>query len=135
MIVDASVWVAAVLEQDGHHRISLAFVEQLAQAGRRVSVPLLTWVEIAGAITRRTGDAASGIRAVSLFSAQPWVRGVLLDDRLAAEATRLAAGLRLRGADAVYVALASLRREPLLTLDREMLERAAAAIEVLSPAR
>jgi hypothetical protein len=31
--------------------------------------------------------------------------------------------------------MASLRREPLLTLDREMLERAGAAVEVLSPAR
>lgn|GEM_PF-251792 len=135
MIVGASIRVAAVLEQNVHRHIGQAFLERFAPAGRKASVPLLAWAEIAGAIARRTGDAASATRAVGFFGAQPWVRGVPLDAGLAGEATRVAAGLRLRGADAVDVALASLRREPLLTPDREMIERAGDVVQVLAPER
>jgi predicted nucleic acid-binding protein len=46
---------------------------------------------------------------------------------------RLAARLRLRGADAVYVALAAAYREPLITLDAEMFERASGVAEAFTP--
>jgi len=46
---------------------------------------------------------------------------------------RLAAKLRLRGADAVYVALAATCREPLITLDAEMLERGRGVVEAFTP--
>jgi predicted nucleic acid-binding protein len=41
---------------------------------------------------------------------------------------------RLRGADAVYVALAAMRHLPLITLDAEVLERTPASVECLTPA-
>ncbi|MBK8119842.1 MAG: hypothetical protein IPK39_12190 [Sulfuritalea sp.] len=40
---------------------------------------------------------------------------------------------RLRGVDAVYVALTATCREPLITLDTEMLERARGVTTVLTP--
>ena len=46
---------------------------------------------------------------------------------------RLTAKLRLRGADAVYVALAAICSEPLITLDAEMLERARGIADVFTP--
>ena len=42
--------------------------------------------------------------------------------------------MRLRGADAVYVALALLMNSPLVTWDKEQLTRAAPIIETLAPA-
>ncbi|MDO8341485.1 MAG: PIN domain-containing protein, partial [Candidatus Woesebacteria bacterium] len=96
-------------------------------------VPLLVWAEIAGAVARRTGDTDRGIKVSELIAAKIWVRGVPLDASLASESMRLAAKLRLRGADAVYVALAATSREPLITLDAEMLERARGVAEVFTP--
>ncbi len=49
---------------------------------------------------------------------------MLIDEPLTRGATDIAIRQRLRGADAVYVALASQRDGMLITLDREMLERA-----------
>lgn len=133
MIVDASVWVASVLDKDAHHEVSLAFMHRFVKERQIATVPVLVWAEIAGAVARRTGDTDRGLKAAGLITAQVWVRGVPLDTSLASESMRLAATLRLRGADAVYVALAATYREPLITLDAEMLERARGVAEVFTP--
>ena len=48
-------------------------------------------------------------------------------------AAEVAADLRLRGADAVYVAAARLLRVPLVTWDREQQQRAGAVVVVQMP--
>lgn len=68
-----------------------------------------------------------------LLAGKSWVRAMPMDATSANESMRLAARLRLRGADAVYVALAAACREPLITLDAEMLERGRGVAEVLTP--
>lgn len=133
MIVDASVWVASVLMEDARHEISLAFMHRFVTERQIATLPLLAWAEIAGAVARRTGDADRGLKAAGLVTAQAWVRGVPLDASLANESMRLAAKLRLRGADAIYVALAVTYREALITLDAEMLERARGVADVFTP--
>ena len=133
MIVDASVWVASVLKEDAHHDVSLVFLHRFVMERQLATVPLLVWAEIAGAVARRTGDTGRGMKVAELITAKIWVRGVPLDASLASEAMRLAAKLRLRGADAVYVALAAAYREPLITLDAERLERARGVAEVFTP--
>lgn len=133
MIVDASVWVASVLEKDAHHQVSLAFMHRFVKEQQIATLPLLVWAEIAGAVARRTGDTDRGMKVAELIAAKIWVRGVPLDASLASESMRLAASLRLRGADAVYVALATTCREPLITLDSEMLERARGVADVFTP--
>lgn len=52
----------------------------------------------------------------------------------ARRAAKLAAALRLRGADAVYVALALEYGATLVTWDAEMLQRAPAAMLTMTPA-
>jgi predicted nucleic acid-binding protein len=133
MIVDASVWVASVLDKDVHHEVSLAFMHRFVMERQIATVPLLVWAEISGAVARRTGHTDRGMKVAELIAAKIWVRGVPLDASLASESMRLAAKLRLRGADAVYVALAATCREPLITLDAEMLERARGVAEAFTP--
>lgn len=133
MIIDASIWVASVIETDAHHAISLAFLRRFVTEQQIAVVPLLAWAEIAGAVARRTGDTARGMKVVSVLAAKTWVRGVPLEAALASTSTDLAARLRLRGADAVYVALAATMHAPLLTLDGEMLARARTEVETYTP--
>jgi len=133
VIVDASVWVARFLEVDRHHEIARSCVTALLERESRLAIPVLAWPEIAGAVARRTGVAENGGNAVNAIRAVRWIESVAIDPSLAETATRIASNLKLRGADAVYIALAVARKAPLITLDREMLERARGVAEVLTP--
>lgn len=133
MIVDASVWVARFLDVDRHHVVATACITALLERDSRLVIPVLAWPEVAGAITRRTGATSDGQDAVDIIRALRWIESVPMDQSLAHEAVKIASSRRLRGADAVYVALAVARKEPLITLDTEMLERARGVAEVLTP--
>ena len=133
MIVDASVWVARFLAADRHHGVAMACITALLERESRLVIPVLAWPEVAGTIARRTGVAENGHDAVGIIRGLRWIESIPLDQSLAHEATQIAGSRRLRGADAVYVALAVMRRVPLITLDAEMLERARGVADVFTP--
>ena len=96
-------------------------------------LPALALAEIGGAIGRISDDK---VRARAVVRRVQRLRSVhihALDYDLAIAATNLAIDLRIRGADAVYVALAARLSLPLVTWDQELLERAAGRIEVRTP--
>ena len=56
-----------------------------------------------------------------------------LDEPSAIDAARLASDLQIRGADAVYVALAQQLSLPLIAWDQEQLSRAATIVQTWTP--
>lgn len=132
-VVDASVWVSRLVPQDVHHAQSRSWLEQYTAAGKLLVAPVLLLPEVAGAVARRTGLSELGQQAIQAILRIPGLHLVTLDGRLGLEAARLAADLRLRGADAVYVAVAHRLRLPLITWDEEQRLRAATAIVVRTP--
>ncbi len=72
-------------------------------------------------------------RALKFIESIPGLRLVPVDHRLGRASADLAVRLKLRGADAVYVAVASHLKIPLVTLDAEQRERAKDLIEVRTP--
>ena len=52
---------------------------------------------------------------------------------LAEQAAVIAGDFRIRGCDAIYVALASQLEDCLVTLDQQQLERAAAIVDIRKP--
>lgn len=133
MIIDASVWVAAFLANDANHDASAAVLRALVQSKQQAATPVLALPEIAGAIARQTGDNKLAVAAVAFLGKQAWLEFVEVDELLARISTDIAIQQRLRGADAVYVALASQRDGMLITLDREMLERAPTSVTACTP--
>jgi predicted nucleic acid-binding protein len=101
--------------------------------GATVVSPVLALPEIAGAVARRTSRESLGMRATEMVLRLPNIRLVPLDLRLSRLAADIAARLRVRGADAVYVGLAKALNIPLLTWDREQTERARPEIDVIAP--
>src|SRR2546426_8527336 len=89
--------------------------------------------EVAAAVARRTGDPRLARRAVDAVLRLPALRLVQVDDVLARSAAGIAGRLRVRGADAVYIATATGLRLPLVTWDSEQRDRAARLVEVLVP--
>ena len=100
-----------------------------------LTTPALGLVETAGAIARRTGSELLARRACRAIERLPNVLVVVPDGALWNAALGAAAARSLRGADAVYVALADLLQLPLVTWDREQRERAGRRVRVIAPAR
>jgi predicted nucleic acid-binding protein len=133
-VVDASVWVSRLLSRDSHHPESVRWFAGQDEAGTLLVGPSLVLAEVTGAIARRTGDVERARRSVALLTRLPTLRLAPVDESLAREAAELAARLRLRGADAGYVAVARKLDLPLVTWDAEQRERGGAAIVVRTPA-
>ncbi len=131
MVVDASLWVSALLPLEVHHEESRRRLAQYSADDDPLTVPTVVLPEVAGAISRRTGIPALGRQAAEAIVRVPGLRLVSLDAEMASEAARLAADYRLRGADAVYVAVAAVLNLPLLTWDQEMANRAAGVVRVI----
>jgi predicted nucleic acid-binding protein len=90
-------------------------------------------VVIAGALARRTGGAQDAARAGAHRHRLRSARWIALTNDLVEHAAQLAATRRLRGADAIYVALAARLGIPLVAWDHEQRTRAAGRISVITP--
>ena len=93
--------------------------------------PALLLPEIAGAISRRTGNPSLARQALERLQNLHAVRLVEMDHSLIQEAAHFAADFGLRGADSVYVSLAKRLTLPLATLDNEQKDKASAIVQVL----
>jgi len=89
-------------------------------------------VEVGGALARHGRPEAEIRRIVDRLCAPPHTI-VTIGPRAAAAAEAHAIRARLRGADALYVWLASARGLPLCTLDQEMAQRGGAFCKVIAP--
>jgi predicted nucleic acid-binding protein len=97
-------------------------------------VPSLLLVEVAGAISRTRQDAEQAQAFATALSQLPNVTFLSLDEILAGQASALAAQHQLRGADAVYAAVALRAGCTLISLDREHLTRLKRVVTVRTPA-
>lgn len=134
MVIDASVWVSLFRADDVHHGIATSFVEAAIAARAELHVPNLAPAEIAGVFARQTQSTKLATRTVRAALAIPGVQRHGCDDALADQAYMIAARCKLRGADAVYAALAQHLRMPLITFDREILLRTARLVRGATPA-
>lgn len=139
--IDASVHLNALDPGEEGSVVSQRFLARVHQpplpgasaAAHAVFSPMLLMVEIAAAVARAFGDAERGTqlaRAVRELPGQEWIP---LDAPLTEAAVEVAARRRLRGADAVYAAVARSSGSRLVTLDRQQLERLDATIPACRP--
>ena len=132
--IDASVWVNAESPAEPGQPESRALLDALFASRQRIIVPTLLPVEIAGVIARSRTDSALGARMAAVIFNIPMLQWVDLDEAFARQAADLAAAHRLRGADAVYAAVAVAHGCDLVSLDREHLTRLTAVVRTLTPA-
>jgi predicted nucleic acid-binding protein len=133
VIVDASVWVSGLLADDVHHSRSRHWLQQQTEQGLPLVIPTLALAEVSGAISRRTGGPLRIRDFLRRWVSTPGLQLIPVDEELGMEAARLAARYRLRGADAIYVALAHVLATPLVTLDHEMRTRGGRVVSVSEP--
>ncbi len=131
--LDASVHINAVNAAEPGSAVSQACLQQLITQHQALFSPTLLLVELAAAAARALDDSALALELALGVRGLPGQVWVALDDELAVEAAQLGVEARLRGADAVYAAVARRYGAALITRDRQQLERLAPLVPVLTP--
>lgn len=130
MIVDASVLAAAHLEHEPAHARARTWYARAVRS--ELAAPTIVLAEVSAAIARATGDGSLAEQAIANLLRSP-IEFVLVDRELALRAAVIGREQRLRGCDAIYVALAVQLGRPLVTLDAEQLTRGAGVAVLLRP--
>ena len=133
LTIDANVWIGALDIHDPFFETCRSCLLKANEQSATLYSPLLLPIEVAATIGRKTHDARYG------RSAARWVRDFRghrwqpLSEDVADVAERFAATLFLRGADAVYAAVAHLSDAVLLTYDAEVIERTSGTLRAMTP--
>lgn len=132
--IDASVWVNAFDQREPGHLVSRQFLEVLRGQALPIIVQNLVLVEVAGAISRTRRAPAQAQAFATALSRLPHVTVRVLDEVCALHALTLAAQHGLRGADAVYAAVAREAGSTLVPLDHQHLTQLLNLMTVSTPA-
>lgn len=131
--LDASVITNSEIENEKFHEYSKKLMQKIKERGITVIVPEIVLPEISSAVARGTDDAEKALKFVKELRQIPNFVFIPIDRELADLASKLAAEYKLRGCDAIYVAVASSFNAKLISLDDQQRERATECIEAETP--
>jgi predicted nucleic acid-binding protein len=132
-VIDASVYVARFRWSEPGYQEAVSFLQRTQVEQSQVYLPAIAWPEVAGNVARGARKL-SFVRRVLAILLQPYIEIVAVDERLGNLAADLAVQYRIRGCDAVYVALAQMRNAVLVTLDQEQRQRVPPGVVARTPA-
>ena len=132
-VIDASVYVTLINAQEEEHARSWTWFEAVQAAQEPIVAPTILLPEVAAAISRGVGNKELALQVVEQLKGKGVIELFPVTQAVAEQAAQVASEHRIRGCDAVYVALADQLAEDLVTLDRQQLERAASLIKVRKP--
>ena len=132
-VVDSSFWVAWIWESDSHHRQADRWLTEARNLGTPLFAPPTLLPEVAGAVARRSESSEIGRLTLQLLLDYRHLTITEMGRDTATLVAELAADIRLRGADAAFVAVAMLLAVPLITLDNEQLDKARHRVTAETP--
>jgi predicted nucleic acid-binding protein len=132
-VVDASVFLASMQAAETHHADALTLLNRIEDNEWQTYLPMIALPEIGGNLARNSSNSSFAQRLLHLLRQQAHITLVPVDEQLGSVASDLAIQQRIRGCDAVYVALAQSRRATLITLDQEQIQRAPPGLVARTP--
>src|SRR6266480_1423414 len=132
-VVDASVWVSWLRPPDINHDVSRIWMEQYIAKDGMLVVPTLVLIEVAASISRRTGQTIQAQEAVKRLHSISKIQIAPVNSALVQSAVEVAINLQLRAGDAIDVALAHQLSIPLVSWDKEQLQRSESLIPTYTP--
>ncbi|MEA1984629.1 MAG: type II toxin-antitoxin system VapC family toxin [Euryarchaeota archaeon] len=128
--LDSSVIVAALRRQEKDHLAAKDLLRKVKDGQHFAIEPYIVLVEITAAIKRRTGSKELAMRVKNDLLAIDTINFVELNTDSATDAADIAASIGVRGMDAIVIQVARDFNIPLVTLDREMVEKATSLVDV-----
>jgi predicted nucleic acid-binding protein len=131
--IDASVFIASLRSSEPAYAESWTCLQAIRKNMVEILCPTLVLPECAAAIIRPTQDQQLASDAIQKIANFPQMHLISLTQLLANRAAEIAIECRLRGADAIYVAVAEFYSTQLISLDHEMLERGQKLVTTIKP--
>jgi predicted nucleic acid-binding protein len=132
-VVDASVWVARFNQRDRFYAASRAWITAMMSGATLMVEPSVVLPEVSGALSRALGNRETADLAVASITNFPTVVLIPVEVDLSRRSADIAASLRLRGYDAVYIALAEQEGMDLVSWDNDHLVRGSQRVRVHRP--
>ncbi|MDQ6692958.1 MAG: PIN domain-containing protein [Chloroflexota bacterium] len=133
VVVDASVWTSRLVAHDVNHSDSLLWLSQYVARGGQVLAPEFLVIEVIAAVARQAGLSHSAKRLIPYLYYHAAIQFLTLDTQMVRRTAAIAADLRLKAGDAIYVAVAEQTSSPLVSLDNQQLQRASSLVETYTP--
>lgn len=128
--LDSSVIVAALRKQEVHYEDAKNLLEKVKDGNHIAIEPYIVLIEIVAAIKRRTGSTKLAKRVKNDFLAIDTINFTDLESTRANDASEIALNLGVRGMDAIVIQTAKEFNIPLITLDKEMIEKAKSFVDI-----
>lgn len=133
VVIDASVWASRLMPQDSNHTASIQWMRKYTAIGGLLVAPAFLLIEVSAAITKQTGQATDGKAAVNHIYYVSQMRLVQLDPPLIQAAADIAADMHLISGDAIYVTVADQMDIPLVSWDKQQIQRASGRLTCFTP--
>lgn len=124
LTIDSSVIISSLLKTESRHEEALKIWESLLQGQAFAIMPYTILVEVVAAVRRRTGSEELALAVKRELLSIKNISFVILNDKSASEAAKIASKTGLRGMDAIVVQVAKEYGTELVTFDEEMMKRA-----------
>ena len=131
--LDASVIINSYIDKEEFHNSSKKLMEIIKKNDIKIILPEIVFPEVASAIARGINDEKVAIKFAETLRKLPNFTIITIDNEISNLSLKFAAKNRLRGCDAIYVAVAYLFNLKLITLDKQQKERSLGLIEVTTP--
>lgn len=128
IVIDSCVIVAALLDKEKKHIECRNLLEKVKNGEYIAVEPYIVLVEIVAAIKRRTGSSYLAQRVKQDLCDINSIVFLDISSTRAHQAADIAQEIGVRGMDAIVIQIAKEFNAPLVSLDREMLERSKSII-------
>lgn len=133
IVIDTSAWVSRLITTDSNHVKARVWLDNFMLGGGTLIAPTLFATEVGANVSRITGKAQRGRAAVVQIYNLPLMTLVPMDQALVDEATDIGIDFAIKASDAFFVAIAKRLGIPLVTFDRDQLNRPASIITAIQP--
>ena len=132
-VIDASVWISGLRAGEIHHRATLDWAQAWTSRCGAFSVLAHFPADVSGALKRQELNIGDLRLVLSEILDGPAISIHPITVALGKQAASIAIETGIRGSDAIYIALASQLHFPLVTWDREQLERGREFADIMTP--
>jgi predicted nucleic acid-binding protein len=131
--LDSSVLISLFNAQDRLHEQTIAWFREAVADGEPLRAPVTALADVSAAIALGTGDKQLARDVETHVRHSPLFEFLPVAMPLAERAATLAAEHQLRGADAIYFAVAETLGDKLVTLNPRQLQRGNTVVETVRP--
>jgi predicted nucleic acid-binding protein len=128
--LDSSVIIAALRKQEERHKECRNLLEKVKDGEFIALEPYIVMIEVVAAIRRRTGSKQLAERVKNDLRSIDTIKFLDLVSFRAEEAMEIATEISVRGMDAVVIQIAKEFDAMLVSLDKEMVEKAKTIVKI-----